>query len=296
MVILMDGNPCGGQRAQGVGIPPWNQQYSFLWCWLFLTLVDHWHLLHGRRSIYVPHSGSSLLGSLGDGLQLFLFIQLPQGVLCSAWSGTADLSETCPLHASVPGRGWGFRWWLAEQEPCPAAFRQTGPRGRTLGWAPGWTKPSCLPQSQLPAQRLPPLSKLLNFGSRWPQFSRSVWMQAVDCLLKVLSRLSKLCVILHFLPALLASSVPGAPAVASPSGPHPRCPQPGDSLCNFGNTEEVTSLPEVGLARRPGGRLQTVSSMCGNFGWVIFFIQLLEFHFISLLACVISNTFLRVFT
>lgn len=91
-------------------------------------------------------------------------------------------------------------------------------------------------------------------------------MQAVDCLLKVLSRVCKLCVILHFLRALLASSVPGAPALPSSGGTHPRCPQPGDSPCNFGNTEEVTSLPEVGLAHWPGGRLQTVSNMCGNFG------------------------------
>lgn len=47
MVVLMDGDPCGGQRAQGVGIPPCNQQYSSLWCWLFLTLLGHWHLRQG---------------------------------------------------------------------------------------------------------------------------------------------------------------------------------------------------------------------------------------------------------
>lgn len=143
--------------------------------------------------------------------------------------------------------GGGGVGWLVEQEPCPAPLRETGP-----GWTPG-RKPPCLPQSRLPAQHLPPLSELLNFSSRWPQFSGSVWTFAVDCLLTELSRLCKLCVILHFLPTLLASWVTSAPALPSPSSTHPKCPQPGDRLCN---------LQEHGRSDRPS------RSGAGMLAWV----------------------------
>lgn len=177
--------PVVGRRAQGAGIPPWNQQYSFLWCWLFLTLVDHWHLLQ-VRPVYVPHSGSSLLGSLGMVSCFLLFSFLRESMLSlisgncwSRWNSAPFMPATWPVE--------GSGWWLAEQEPCPAASGRQGPMvGR---WA-GRQAESRLACLSLTASCPAPAASqnCWTLATDGPNF-RSVWMQAVDCLPKVLSRL-----------------------------------------------------------------------------------------------------------
>lgn len=140
----------GVQEAQGVRITPWNQP-------CFFSDVGHfsaWQVIRisSRERPHsidcAPPSRSPVLESLGDKLADFLVYSFPDSHT-QPGLGTADLNETCPFNAGVPGQGR----WPAKQEPRLAPLRQTGLFSRTSCWMP-CPKPSCLPQSQLPAQPL----------------------------------------------------------------------------------------------------------------------------------------------
>lgn len=57
-------------------------------------------------AVCVPCFRSCALDCLGNGSQVFLFVQLPRDSPTQLGLGTADLNGTCPFNAHGSGPGW----------------------------------------------------------------------------------------------------------------------------------------------------------------------------------------------
>lgn len=175
--------------------------------------------------------------------------------------GTADLNGTCPFNARAPGQS-GRRKRKRSVAPPPRAAAR---RGRTLGGRQAGSRPACHGLSFLPGSCSLPRScgPLAADGPNFPEVFEHFQETAPSAL-----RLSASCALSSFLVPALPAGWPGVPP-PHPAGPTSGVPSQVTASAVSRNTEGVTNpgnLPEVGLACRAAGRLQTASSMCGKCG------------------------------
>lgn len=81
-------------------------------------------------AVCVPRFRSCVLDCLGNGSQVFLFVQLPRDSPAQLGLGTADLNGTCPFNAHGSGQGGQLAGTRAS--PCPSQTDSRA-RGRWVG-------------------------------------------------------------------------------------------------------------------------------------------------------------------